>query len=65
MLAVLAHPDDFLRLMRETRARGIPISIDGVELRSVSRDAVPARRFELDAPLLSRVQLRALAPGRD
>jgi hypothetical protein len=65
VLAVLAHPDDFVRLMRETRTRGMPVSIDGVELRSVGRDAISAQRFELDAPLLTRVQLRALAPVGD
>ncbi|WP_114951885.1 hypothetical protein [Sphingosinicella terrae] len=58
--AVLVFPGEYLRLSRETMARGMPISVDGLDLQSVSRDPIPAGRFELNEPLLSRDQLREL-----
>ena len=41
-------------------ARGMPISVDGLDLQSVGREPIPDARFEFTEPLLSRDQLRAL-----
>lgn len=66
--AVLVFPEQYVRLEAELRGRGMPIMWDHQELRSVSTDPVPASRFELPGPVLSRDALRArlmpAAPAR-
>jgi len=57
--AVLLYPDAVVRWTSETLARGMPISYEGMNLQSVSREPVPAERFEPPQPILSRDQLRS------
>ncbi len=57
--AVLIYPDAVTRWTSETLARGMPISYEGMNLQSVSREPVPAERFEPPQPILSRDQLRS------
>ena len=56
--AVLVYPAEFLRLSADIFGRGVPISVDGRELRSISREAIPDDHFELPAPVLDLEQLR-------
>jgi hypothetical protein len=57
--AVLIYPSDYDRLTQETLARGMPITYNGLELRTVSRDRVQPARFELPGNPLSRDALRS------
>ncbi len=64
--AVFVFPEQYVRLEAELRGRGMPIMWDRQELRSISTDPVPASRFELPGPVLSREALRArLMPQRN
>jgi hypothetical protein len=58
--AVLVFPQAFDRLTTETLARGMPVSFNGLDLQTISRDPVAADRFELQESVLSRDQLRDL-----
>ena len=57
--AVLIYPAAYDRLARDTLARGMPITYNGLNLRSVTRDRVPPARFELPGNPLSRDALRS------
>lgn len=57
--AILIYPPDFIRLSDETLARGMPLSVSRRALQSIGTDPVPAARFDLPSPALSRDELRA------
>jgi hypothetical protein len=57
--AVLIYPAAYDRLAQETLARGMPITYNGLNLRSVSRDRVQPTRFDLPGSPLSRDALRS------
>jgi hypothetical protein len=60
---VLWHPSEILALLGQLRARGTPLLLGGeYRLASLSSDPVPASRFDLPGPVLSREQLRARQP---
>jgi hypothetical protein len=52
-------PPEFTTRLRELHGRGAPLRIVGLyRLEGLSTDPVPASRFELPGPVLSREQLR-------
>lgn len=59
--AVLIYPEQFTRMSTELLGRGMPIAWNGLRLQSMTTEAVPASRFELPSPALSREALRARA----
>lgn len=56
--AVLIYPEQFTRMSAALLGRGLPIEWDGRALQGIATDPVPAARFELPGPVLSRDQLR-------
>jgi hypothetical protein len=55
--------EELMTLLRQLIARGTPLRVSGqYRLQSIGADLVPATRFDLPGPVLSRQQLRARQP---
>ena len=58
-----AQPRELTALTLQLEARGAPLRVrNSYRLESVSFDPVPASRFDLPGPVMTREQLRALRP---
>ena len=63
LATVIWNPSELISLLRQLRDRGAPLLLGGqYRLESLGSAPVPAGRFELPGPVLSRAQLRALQP---
>lgn len=61
--AVLIEPPQFTRLVKEVLAKGMPIAVDGLVLKSIATGKVPEARFAAPASVLTLDQLRARKPN--